>query len=348
MLVLLLGLSAGCDNDPGGPPDSSVEGQAFLAVAGFTTLHLIDLETGGITGPYGLGNAPNWIVPVGNDLFVINSLSNDLSRFRMQDGTITDLGPVDIGLQQNRNPYAGVAVNDSTMYVTNLLENSVSRVRLPDGEISDTYFVGTAPEGLVYDSGILYVVCTGYDFQRYEFGTGSLYRIDTLTDAVESILEPGTNPQFIARDEPGRLHLSVSGNYDTIPGEFWRITFVSGQTKTNRFPVSLHPGRLTVAPWERVYVAAGGWANQGSEEGVVMSYPTDSPGSVATISTGLGAIDVAAFQDPEGNRYVYAACMDDATVEAYHFTDGSHTLAETFYLDDTPQVLAIWQVTDQD
>lgn len=333
----LMLLASGCSLDSNDNSTGPASGPGpYLTVAGDVTLQLLELDTDTWREPLGLGNAPNWIVPDGDRLYVVNSISHTLQRFVSEDGKITTGGdPIELGLDRNLSPYAAALAPDGRLLVTNLLGNSLSVVDLDAGEIVEEWPVGRAPEQVLVRDGYAWVINSNYDFSDFSFHEGSVYRINALTGERLDTLAVGINPQYAAFGESGRLHVVCTGNYGDVEGEVWVLN-PGPLGVSDALAIGSSPGRISVAPDGTAWIAAGGWSNAGDPQGLILSYDTRSLALNPTLSAGLGVIDVAV--DPVSGR-LYAACREAMRVDVF---EGRELVAQ-HSLEDAPNAIAVWR-----
>ncbi len=334
LLLAGLILATGCD-DKADDPVANVDNTRYLAIIGFSTLRLFDLTTNElIEEPLGLGNAPNWAIPDGNRMYVINSLSNDINVFEASDGVISLAGSFDIGLGSNNNPYCGVLTSDGDLLVTNLMRNSVSVVDLVNATITDVWATGVAPEGVLVTSDMAFVLNTGFDFNNLRHNRGSIWAFDLETGTRRFTVETGMNSQFGTLDSQGRLHVVCTGNYDNVTGEV-RVYQLDPFDEVDAIEFNAYPGRIARGTDGTMYLAAGGFELDGDQHGLVLTYDENTLGALDSIATGTGALDVAV--DPETGR-LYVACKDAVQLDVVE----DDAVIRSINLDDPPQALAVW------
>ncbi len=335
-LLFLLFHIPGCEEEIDDPV-ASTDSDRYLVVIGFTTLRLLDLSTGELEPTvFGLGNAPNWAIPDGDRLYVINSLSNDITVFEAADGSIVQTGSFDIGLGLNNNPYAGVLTVDGRLLVTNLMRNTVSVVNPSAREVEEVWQAGTAPEGILTTESVAYVLNTGFDFATLRFRRGSIWTY-TLADGLRRhTLETGVNSQFGFLAPDNRLHVICTGDYNNQTGEV-RVYQLDPMDEVGRVEFEGYPGRYALAPDGTVYLASGGFEEDGEAHGLVLTYGAATLQAGDSIAVDLGALDVA--YDDETDR-LYVACKDAVTLSVV--TDGEQS--RSIPLNDPPQALAIWEL----
>ncbi|MFC2170431.1 YncE family protein [Calditrichota bacterium] len=343
--IILLSIISGCEDKQFDNNVSGVSsGISYLAIAGLNALFLLDLESNELLEqPIGLGNAPNWIVPYGDRLLVINSVSNDMSVIIAENEEIYLERTVDLGLEFNRNPFAAAITGDHRLLVTNLLENSVSVVDLGSYEITQTWETGATPEGIVVDQDYAYVICTGYDFNDYSFNPGELVVHSLADGAIVMRTQMNINSQFAAMDIDKNLFIINTGDYDEVFGSIRILETNTFNNVHTSITDSIYPGRLAASHWGSVYIACGGWLNEGESVGLVLRYSDPDSSSnnqelnLKKIFVNPGAIDVAVDQD---NERVFVACYDAQAVDEIR----GDSLFTSYSLPENPQAIAIWDL----
>jgi len=300
------------------------------------TLSRIDPLTGTVENDVlTLGLAPNHMVIQGDVAYVVNSLSNDIQIIHL--GTRTTLATIDLG--PNNNPFHMALVGTQKAYVTNLVSDKVAVLNLDSKEVVRWVPVGRAPEGVVSDGHYAYVANTGFDPNTFTYGQGTLSVINIQTDSVVATIPVPTNPQYLALDPRGFLHVSCTGNYADIPGKMVIVDTYTFRV-VDTLDVGGTPGVITLAG-EKVYVAAGGWAT----EGYLFSYNAETHEIYHDASNPLkmrvGVISVS--YDNQGHLYV--ANFSDDTVQMLDVE--TDTVMATFLVGDGPVWIALWPTPSQ-
>jgi DNA-binding beta-propeller fold protein YncE len=337
-LCLMMLMFVGCEEDSN-PAISSIPYGSRLFIAGDNTLQMFDPENNTWLEPVGLGLGSNQIVNDGSALFVVNSISHTLQRISSGIDGYQTTGSLDLGLERNTGPFAAIALDFPHIAVSNLLANSVSIVDVNEMEIVAEHPVGRAPEGLYsqYPWDTLFVINSGYDFSDFSFHNGSIYKMNSDDGEIVDSLIIGTNPQFCLGFQ-GNLHVSCTGNYQDIAGEIWIINSDSLYVK-QIIEIGHSPGRMAIDRSEGlVYVAAGGWSNEGESEGLILCYDSVTYEVLDPLSASLGVVDVVW---PEARGHLYAVCRDAMKLDVF---DGQTKIA-SHDLEDPPNVLEIqvWQ-----
>lgn len=176
-------------------------------------LSVVDLETHQNTpDALPLGLYANQGVVHGKKLYVVNSGINEIQIIQLKP--LTTIGSIDIGSQTN--PWGITFVNDSIAFVSELFTNRVAVVNVNMQQVIQRISVGTAPEGIYYHEGNVFVTNTGFNGAGYDPGTVSI--IDAQNYTVTGTLSVGINPQDVTADSAGHLLVACTGNYASIPG----------------------------------------------------------------------------------------------------------------------------------
>ncbi len=333
-LSFLLCLSA-CDDDALAPIAEPRTG-ALLAVAGMQSLRCLELnEEQWLSGSLGLGYAANWLGVRSDELFVLHSLSSELLVFARDSSGVRVVRSVDLGLESGLNPYFASWRSDGHLLVSNLLAGSISLVDVDTGA-RNSFPCGVAPAGLQVIDDRVYTICSGYDFAHYAYGTGQLLVQDATSGARLDSLQLGLNPQFLLLDRAGKLQISVTGDY-TSPGYMLRVDPAHLES-CDTLQVATSPGRLSVDAENRIWVAAGGWLNQGEEEGLLLSYDGSTMSDLRYTSLPHGVLDVVCDTVSSHAPRVFAACMDAMQLAELR----GDRLFATYSLQDPPQALGLW------
>jgi YVTN family beta-propeller protein len=170
----------------------------------------------GVTTPAFLagGASPNEIDIVGRTAYITSSLSNELIRASLD----APAASVAIPLAPEMNPWS-VEVRGDRAYVSNFVSSTVSIVDLAGAQAIGALSVGKSPEGLLLYGDRLYVACSGFDFSTFGYDPGRVFVIDLAAGAVVDTIPTGLNPQAMARDAIGRIHVVCTGDYVLVPAQ---------------------------------------------------------------------------------------------------------------------------------
>jgi YVTN family beta-propeller protein len=292
------------------------------------TLSKIDLESEVVTNDIvALGTWPNDILVSGERAYVVNSGSNDLTIIDLTSESI--LSVIDLGA--GTNPWSLAAVGENTLYVTNFQANSVSKVDLESRQVTASITVGPGPEGIIRDGRRLYVANTGWTGSGFEAGSVSV--IDWRYDSVIATLPVGVNAQDLAMDPQGDLDVVCTGDFASTTGMLYRIASASLVVRDS-IATGGTPARAAITDFGLLYMAAGGWADQG--EVYVHNSLRDRllHDSSNPIVTPPGATDVTT--DSEG--YVYVASFAANSVAVFDVPDDP---VRDFEVGSGPTALAL-------
>ncbi len=157
------------------------------------------------------------------------------------------------GLPAGSNPWdAEIAGNRA--FVTSLLTDAVFVLDTDDGSLLATVPVGVAPQGMCVADGRLWVANTGFDFDSFTFGPGSVSVLDPVTFAVLAEIPVHTNPQECTAGPDGRVHVTCTGDFGGTTG---RVDVIDPATDAvvATLPVPAYPGTAALgAPLPAMYL----------------------------------------------------------------------------------------------
>jgi YVTN family beta-propeller protein len=200
------------------------------------------------------GSTPNHMVVRGDTGYLANSGSNTLQIIDLKANAIT--GTVEIGA--GTNPFQ-VALVGEKAYVSLLISNEVAVVDLNTRQVTKSIPVGTGPTGIVAAGGKVYVGNSGFvwnpDTSSGSYDPGTVSVIDPATDAVVNTLNVAINPQDIAVDLQGYLHVVSLGDYTPAnPGKVTVINPATGQT-VGTVAIGGTPGAIAITFDGKAYLA---------------------------------------------------------------------------------------------
>lgn len=238
------------------------------------------------------------------------------------------------------NPFWMDFADEQYLFVSLLLNNSVAKMDYNSGEIVDEIAVGKSPEGVLIYQDKLYIACSGFDFNTYLYDPGEVYVFDLSGDSMLTQISVGLNPQFMALDGAGRLHVVCTGNYFSIFGSVYIIdTF--DDSVLDSINIGGTPGHISIGPDNTAYLAASGF----TMDGYVYSY-NSLTGEVYhnagnPIQVDLNCMTVVSFQDTT----VFTGSFTDYV----NVIDSSGTYLDSYAVGAGPQHIAFnYQPGDAD
>lgn len=222
-------------------------------------------------------------------LFVLNTLSEDISLVNLTEGNVThpvaraglwtnrmaldpEGGKVwvvnsgDNALQildlqggeedtvrvgDGRNPYdLAFSQRYRRAYVTGWLDHTLTVVNIDDLQVDTTVEVCTNPEGVEVVGDQVLVACVDF---IHGYANGGVMALDARTLSVRWFRPLRTNPQDLVSDEEGDVYVVATGDYDTVGGRLYRLG-LDGSVKDS-VDLGGTPGRLTYA--DGVLVVSG-------------------------------------------------------------------------------------------
>ncbi len=250
-----------------GCPDAQ---QAIVVNGSSDNASAVDLSEGTVTSDLGgmvLGPVPNRIEVVGTVAYVVNSgdFSGNNPSVQVIDlttNTITNTIPLTTG----DNPWDIAVVTPNKLYVTALYGNNVTIIdpTLPGasailGTIPLPVFgtVPAGPAGIEVVGGYAFTANSGYDAATWGYVPGSVSVIDTATDTIVDvdsdpgngidtpIFTTGLNPQDLALDAEGELHVICTGDYFSVFGVVDVIDPLTFSVTTS-IPLGGSPGNISI------------------------------------------------------------------------------------------------------
>ena len=309
------------------PEVLSAEPAAYVINTSAETLSKISLSSGAVS---------NDILTLGSDIhcFPNQIIIRDTLAYVLLSGTseiqIINLISVStvgwILLTPGSNPYWMAFLNDRYVYVTLLTDDSLAKIDVDTRQVVKTVPTGRSPEGVVMYDNKAYIAITAYDFGTWSWGQGRVDVFDTETDSVIGQILVGKNPQFLDIDGRGRIHVSCTGDYASIPGMIYIIDPES-DTVIDSLAIGGQPGQIAISPDNAAYLAAGGWTDNGE----VLVYDAltaqihhagDNPLYVDSGATGAVAFqDSTVFISTFGDRVLRLNAAGDK-LDTYHAGDG--------------------------
>lgn len=259
-LLTLAVLLTGC-------PDAQ---QAIVVNGSSDNASGVDLSTGVVTSDLGgmtLGPVPNRIEMVGTTAYVVNSgdftgANASLQVIDVTTHTIVNTIPIPDG----ENPWDLAVVSPNKVYVTALYGNNVTIIDPTQqgasgllGTIPMPTFGGVpaGPASIIVLGGYAYTTNSGYDAATFGYVPGSVSVIDTATDTLVDvdgdpgngrdtpIFTTGLNPQDLAVDGEGEIHVVCTGDYGSVFG-IVDVIDPASWTVTASIPLGGTPGNISI------------------------------------------------------------------------------------------------------
>jgi YVTN family beta-propeller protein len=240
-------------------PVLSTDPIAYVVNSNGETLSKIDLKTGNVTNDIiTLGSDvlcyPNQIMVRDTLAFVVASGTDEIQLINLK----TEQTICFIGTGAWSNPYWMDILNDQYLYATLLLENSVAKIDYLTRTKVKTVAVGKSPEGILIAGDKAYIACTGFDWNTYEYDPGRIAVYDVAGDSVLRYIDVGLNPQYLALDGMGRLHVACTGDYSSVFGTAYIINLATDSVEDSLY-LGGSPGQITIGPNNVAFVSAAGW-----------------------------------------------------------------------------------------
>jgi YVTN family beta-propeller protein len=279
--------------------------EAFVVNNLAETLSKINLETGAVQNHITvLGETPNQIAFYEGYLYVINSVSANLLKINPNNYQVVEDVPMPVG----SNPYF-VEFDGAYVFVTGWVSGYVYRIDLTSNQVDDEVAIGAFPEGMVVSRGRLYVTQTAFNPNDYSYGQGRMSRINPADMSVEAVINVGKNPQSFVEISDSIIHVICTGNYDNVTGAIY-IYNTRSQLMVDSVLIGGQPVGGALSRDGIVFLAAGGWVNNG----YVFAYNAVTSqivnGPTNPIITGMGVTGVAV----DSLGYAYSCNLGDDNV----------------------------------
>lgn len=280
---------------------------AYIINTSAETISKVDLQTHQVSNNiHTLGtdidSYPNQIVIRDTLAYVVCSGTDEIQIIDLN--TVSTVGW--IRFASGENPFWMALLNDTTLYVTLLTADVMVEVDVPSRQVVERTQVGMSPEGVILFDDKAYIAVTAFDFITYTWGQGKVAVYDLIGDTVIAEIPVGKNPQFLALDSEGRIHVTCTGNYTSVPGRVYIIDPYANEV-IDSIAINGQPGQIAIGPDNIAYIAAGDYTKTGK----VLAYHAltgailrDAANPIVVDS---GAAGVAVFQDSTA----LVACFGD-------------------------------------
>ncbi len=197
---------------------------------------------------------PNQIIVHDTLAYVVCSGTDEIQVIDLN--SLTTTGFISTGAASN--PYWMAFLDGSTAYVTSFVNNSLIKLNMATGSIVGETLVGTSPEGVLIRDFKAYIAVTSFDPGTYIYGQGKVAVYDTDTDQKLYDINVGVNPQYLAVDPAGRIHVVCTGDYWSSFGMIYVID-PTVDLVVDSFSIGGSPGQIAIDPDGIGFLAAGGW-----------------------------------------------------------------------------------------
>jgi len=306
----------------------SVDPTAWVVNASGESLSRINLATGMVSNNLltlgsDLASYPNQIVVRDSLAYVVCSGTDEIQVIDLRGPSTIDFITTGAG----SNPYWLAFLNDETAFVTSFVNNSLMKVDVGLSSVTGEWPIGLSPEGVVVCLSKLYVAVTAFDTDTYLYGQGKVAVFDSQSESKLLDINVGANPQYLAADRLGRIHVVCTGDYFSRFGVVYVID-PAVDSVVDSIAVSGSPGQIGIGPDNTAYLAAGGW----TDHGYVYTYNAATGevyhGSANPLLVDLGSWMAVPFQDSTA----FVGGMSDFVTPV----DSSGTILERFALGDGP------------
>ena len=139
----------------------------------------------------------------------MNSGANNVSIYDTE--TMATAGVIDLGA--GVNPMEMVATDDDIAFVSGLISQNVLKIDLTTNTVVDSFDAGIGATGIAVSNNKVYVSNTGFNTLDYTYAPGTVTVYDIASAAIVATVPVNTNPQDLAVDADGRVHVLCTGNY---------------------------------------------------------------------------------------------------------------------------------------
>ncbi len=320
-LISVIVLVAGCWLRPYVPPVGFDSNEAvYVMNGGSETISIIDIEEDTTYNDVTLtGRWPNQILLHDGKIYCVNSGANSISIY--DAASFEEESPILLG--NGQNPMEILITDDDILYVSCMISNSVLRIDLATKAVTDTITVGISPAGIVESNSKIYVTNTAVD-ASYAYGQGSVSILDAEAGTLLKTINTNMNPQDIAVDALGNIHVLCTGNYYSIFASL-QVIDAGGDSITHTIEIGTSAGVLHIDKQNNKGYC-GAWG-----KGCVV-YSTESKTILNNAFLGKGGTGITS--DNEGNIWI-----SDFSGNKVYKCDTSGTAIDSFIVGGGPQSL---------
>ena len=271
--------------------------QAYVINTSGETLSRINIATGQVANDIltlgsDIHSYPNQIIVQDTLAYVLCSGTDEIQVIDLEREITLDY--IDLG--SGFSPYWMAFLDTQYVYVTSFEYDKLVKVDVLSGQTVGEWPIGLSPEGVLIDDARVYVAITAFDKNNWTYGQGKVVVFDTETDSVDDEFAVGANPQYLAKDSLGRIHVICTGDYWSAFGEV-HVYDPSLGTVIDDIELGGSPGNLTIGPDNTAFVAAGGWYGPGHAYSYDALTLDVHHGSANPLVVDSGCMMVVAFQD---------------------------------------------------
>ncbi|MBN2225860.1 MAG: hypothetical protein JW763_00700 [candidate division Zixibacteria bacterium] len=241
----------------------AIDPTAYVVNSEGETLSKINLTTGVVSNNIVILGTdvdcyPNQIIIRDTLAYVINSGTDEIQIIDL----VTEQTVSFINTGASTNPYWMEFSDDRYAFVSFLLTNELAKVDMQKGNVVQTIPVGHSPEGVLITQGKVYVANSGYNWGTGDWEIGSVMVYDIASEMIIDTVYVDWNPQYMALDDSGRIHVVCTGDYYS---SFGAIDVIDPATDTimASFSIGGSPGQITIGPDHVAYLAGAGWTFSG-------------------------------------------------------------------------------------
>lgn len=318
LAVVFLG---GCFEPPYEPPTGADANIAvYVLNSSGTSISVIDLEEDSVYNDVAtVGVWPNQIVYRDEKLYCVNSGSNNITIYDVS--TWDSETPIVLG--EGHNPMKMAFYNDNTAYVSCSVSNKVLKLNIADKTVDREMPAGTGCTGIAIANDKVYAANTGYVYDSpYLQGTVNVY--DAATGDSITVIDVETNPQDIALDADGNLHVVATGDYGNTTGAISVIDPLTDQV-TDTYTIGSTPGHITIDKLNNTgYCGVWGMG--------AIAYDTEDGSVVNSSFAGHGGSGIMFFDN--------AVWISDWDADKVYKYTTQNTVVDSFAVGDSPSALA--------
>jgi YVTN family beta-propeller protein len=230
-----------------------------------------------------------------NELYVVNSISQTLSRINLDTGTVdnsfallgqtpgnaankiaiwqnfalvvityenavqkidlTGTSPTSYIFLEDSASPHDVAVYENFAYVTGNETNKVYKIDLLTNSVISSLQVGQSPQGLTINAPYLFVANTGFNYSNFTYEQGSVSKINLNDFSLVSTINTDTNPTVLEVVN-GFLHAACTGDYATIFGKV-NVIEPNSDEIAHAFETGGSPSNIASFNNEKVFLGNG-------------------------------------------------------------------------------------------